>query len=52
MISYFTAGAIGSYIGTMAWEHLGWAGVCGLGGMLLVLGLVIQFSTRKVPCES
>jgi predicted MFS family arabinose efflux permease len=52
MISYFTAGAIGSYTGTMAWEHFGWAGVCGLGGMLLVLGLIIQFSTRKVPCES
>jgi predicted MFS family arabinose efflux permease len=52
MISYFTAGAIGSYTGTVAWEHFGWAGVCGLGGMLLVLGLVIQFSTRKAACES
>jgi predicted MFS family arabinose efflux permease len=52
MISYFTAGAIGSYTGTIAWEQFGWAGVCGLGGMLLVLGLIIQFSTRKVAGES
>ena len=52
MIYYFTAGAIGSHIGTIAWEQFGWAGVCGLGGMLLVLGLIIQFSTRKVTRES
>ena len=39
MISYFTAGSICSFIGTIAWEHFGWAGVCSFGGMLLVLGL-------------
>jgi predicted MFS family arabinose efflux permease len=52
MISYFTAGAIGSYTGTLAWEHFGWAGVCGLGEVFLVLGLIIQFSTRKAAGES
>src|SRR5258708_4642467 len=52
MISYFTAGATPSYTQPLPWQHFGWAGVCGLGGMLLVLGLVIQFYTRKVACES
>lgn len=38
MICYFVAGAIGSYAGTVLWEHCGWGGVCGFGAALIFLG--------------
>jgi len=47
MICFFTAGAIGSYAGTMMWQRFAWGGVCGLGGVLLLAGCVVYFSTGE-----
>jgi len=47
MVSYFTAGALGSYAGSALWQRFGWAGVCGLGAALLVAGCAVYFSTGK-----
>jgi predicted MFS family arabinose efflux permease len=44
MVSYFTAGALGSYLGSLLWQHFAWAGVCSLGCLLLLAGFVIHFS--------
>lgn len=49
MVSYFTAGALGSYAGSALWQRWGWAGVCGLGGALLVTGCAVYFSTSEKP---
>jgi predicted MFS family arabinose efflux permease len=46
MMCYFVAGAIGSYAGTVLWERLGWAGVCGLGCVLPLMGCAIHASWR------
>ncbi|OME07619.1 MFS transporter [Paenibacillus odorifer] len=32
MVSTFTGGAIGSTLGSFAWQHWGWSGVCLMGG--------------------
>lgn len=45
MICYFSAGALGSYAGSVLWQRFGWAGVCGLGCGLLVAGCVVYGST-------
>jgi predicted MFS family arabinose efflux permease len=42
MVCYFTAGAAGSYAGSVVWQRYGWAGVCGLGAGLLIAGLVVH----------
>ncbi|HZW93481.1 MAG TPA: MFS transporter [Candidatus Eremiobacteraceae bacterium] len=47
MVCYFTAGAAGSYMGSLLWQHFRWAGVCGLGSFLLVTGCVIHASTGR-----
>ena len=56
MICYFIAGAIGSYAGTILWEWFGWAGVCGLGCALPLMGFAIYASTqgthRRKPVRS
>ena len=38
MVCYFSAGALGSYAGSVLWQRFGWAGVCGLGCGLLLAG--------------
>jgi predicted MFS family arabinose efflux permease len=45
MICYFLAGSFGSYAGSLLWHHFGWAGVCGLGCVLPILGCVVYAST-------
>jgi predicted MFS family arabinose efflux permease len=45
MICYFTAGAIGSYTGSVLWHHFAWAGVCALGSMLALTGCGIYALT-------
>jgi predicted MFS family arabinose efflux permease len=47
MICYFVAGAIGSYMGTVLWQEAGWAGVCALGALLPMGGLIVFAATRK-----
>jgi len=47
MVCYFTAGALGSYAGSILWQRFGWAGVCGLGCGLLVAGCVVYASSGR-----
>ncbi len=47
MVCYFSAGALGSYTGSVLWQHLGWTGVCTLGCLLLVIGCVIHFAAGR-----
>jgi predicted MFS family arabinose efflux permease len=47
MISFFIAGAAGSYGGSVLWQHFGWAGVCGLGCLLMVTGFLIYAYTGR-----
>jgi len=41
MTSYFIGGAAGSLISAAAWQHAGWAGVCGVGAIFAVLNLLV-----------
>lgn len=41
MTSYFIGGAAGSLISAAAWQHAGWAGVCGAGAIIAVLNLLV-----------
>ncbi|MFZ1931835.1 MAG: hypothetical protein WAU50_22020, partial [Candidatus Sulfotelmatobacter sp.] len=45
MVCYFTAGALGSWGGSVLWQRFGWAGVCGLGCGLLMAGCVLYASS-------
>jgi predicted MFS family arabinose efflux permease len=47
MVCYFSAGALGSYAGSALWQKFGWAGVCGLGCLLLVVGCGIYAGTGR-----
>ena len=49
MTTYFLAGAVGSSSGTILWQRFGWAGVCGLGAGLLLLGCAIFALGRSNP---
>lgn len=46
MVSTFTGGAIGSTLGSYAWQHWGWLGVCGMGGGLIIAALCIWIVYR------
>jgi predicted MFS family arabinose efflux permease len=47
MIIYFIGGTLGSLFGSYAWRSFGWNGVCALGVLLPVAGLlVLRFSPR------
>jgi len=41
MICFFIAGALGSYAGSVLWQQFAWAGVCGLGCLLLIAGCIV-----------
>jgi predicted MFS family arabinose efflux permease len=47
MVTYFAGGAAGSWLGTTAWAHAGWAGVCGAGAALCVLALLALGVSRR-----
>jgi predicted MFS family arabinose efflux permease len=49
MICYFTAGAIGSYGGSVLWHHFAWAGVCAFGCLLALTGCAIYALTQPAP---
>jgi predicted MFS family arabinose efflux permease len=52
MICYFTAGAAGSFAGSLLWHHFAWAGVCGLGCLLALAGCAAYALTRpKCPAD-
>jgi predicted MFS family arabinose efflux permease len=44
MVCYFLGGALGSAIGSWAWSHFHWPGVCAAGTLFGLLGLAILFS--------
>jgi predicted MFS family arabinose efflux permease len=46
MICYFIAGAIGSYAGSLLWHWFGWAGVCGFGCSLSLVGIALYAVTQ------
>jgi predicted MFS family arabinose efflux permease len=52
MICYFTAGAIGSYTGTLSWQYFGWNGVCALGGLMILLGAAVHTFTSLFTYNS
>ncbi|WP_416354205.1 MFS transporter [Agrilactobacillus fermenti] len=43
MFSYFIGGASGSLLGTLAWEHAAWFGVCLLALGYQVVGLLLHY---------
>lgn len=47
MVSYFVGGATGSYLGALAWRHIGWWGVCGFGVIALLPGLWMATSRSR-----
>ncbi|MGB8179498.1 MAG: MFS transporter [Acidimicrobiales bacterium] len=51
MVCYFLGGALGSWIGSMTYEHFRWTGVCVLGGAigLAATALAIADSLNKTP---
>jgi len=48
MFSYFVGGAAGSYLGSMAWSHFSWLGVCGVAVGMLAVGLLPFCRINKV----
>ncbi|WP_082175863.1 MFS transporter [Archangium gephyra] len=40
MVTYFAGGASGAWLGSLAWSHWGWRGVCAVGGAMALTGLV------------
>jgi predicted MFS family arabinose efflux permease len=41
MASYFAGGAAGAAIGSLAWQHFGWTGLCALGMAMFANALVV-----------
>lgn len=39
MVSYFTGGSLGTFLGSIAWQHYGWTGVCFVGVLFTILAL-------------
>ncbi len=51
MMCYFIAGAFGSYVGSVLWQHFAWTGVCGFGGLLAVTGCAVFLATAPSRSE-
>ncbi|QRK13954.1 MFS transporter [Archangium violaceum] len=50
MVTYFAGGASGAWLGSMAWSHWGWIGVCVVGGGMALTGLlVLGFAGLRRP---
>jgi predicted MFS family arabinose efflux permease len=41
MSTYFAGGAAGAAIGSLAWQHFGWTGLCALGMAMFAIALVL-----------
>ncbi|MFL5356349.1 MFS transporter [Archangium sp.] len=41
MVTYFAGGATGAWLGSLAWSHWGWSGVCVVGGAMALTGLIV-----------
>jgi predicted MFS family arabinose efflux permease len=51
MVCYFTAGALGSYAGSVVWHQFAWTGVCALGCGLLLAGCAVYAATPGLESE-
>ena len=49
MVCYFVGGALGSYIGALAWHAAGWWGVCGFGLAAMLPGLALVLRRQPSP---
>ncbi len=50
MVVYFVGGSIGTTLAAHAWEHWGWAGVCGVSlGMLVIAGMKLMLPMQEPP---
>lgn len=47
MVSYFIGGSIGSSLGTYAWSQWHWTGVCVVGILMIMVGLVVWSVPHK-----
>jgi len=47
MVATFGGGAVGSFMGTLAWSLAGWTGVCGLSAVLIMLAGLVLFMSHK-----
>lgn len=43
MFSYFIGGASGSFLGTLAFQQFGWAGVCAVGLLFQLIAIFVHF---------
>jgi MFS family permease len=49
MVLYFSGAALGSWLSSLAWEHWGWNGVCGLALGLMALAWLRHFTGLRDP---
>lgn len=47
MVSYFAGGALGSFLGTLGFQHFGWYGVCFVGITFQILAVIFHFLVYK-----
>ncbi|WP_373048571.1 MFS transporter [Vulgatibacter sp.] len=47
MVSYFVGGALGAYLGTLAFQAYGWGATCALGAAAAAAGAVVAVAVRK-----
>src|SRR5215469_5942871 len=52
MVAYFTGGAVGTELSSLAWNIMGWPGVCAVGAALFVAAVALYVSRRSVPLAS
>ena len=48
MMTYFIAGAMGSWVGSILWDRCGWGGVCALGAALPAAGCVYFIAGNRI----
>ena len=49
MVSYFAGGALGTFVGSLAWSYGGWQAVCLTGTAFAVLGMLPLLVGRGTP---
>ncbi|KGK87798.1 MFS transporter permease [Desulfosporosinus sp. HMP52] len=49
MVSYFSGGALGSYLGSYSYAHFGWYGVCSLGLLTQLIAFIALKTYKAKP---
>ncbi|MEH2390334.1 MAG: hypothetical protein V7K21_01220 [Nostoc sp.] len=52
MVTNYTGGALGSFLGTYTWGLWQWNGVCALGFFLLTVAFIAHFSVRNTKSSA